>query len=170
MLTAPYQKARPHWPVILLLVAIKLLLPVLLQHDMYELQRDEYLYYQQGQHLSAGFLENPPLIALVGTITAWMGGAEWMLKLWPLIFGALTVILTCLIAAEFGGNRFAQFLAGFGMHTDRCIHADALFISTQLPGYFFMDPHIVFFAAIHQYKTKLLFVFAGYCNSYWMVQ
>ena len=117
MLTAPNQKARPYWPVILLLVAIKLLLPVLLQHEMYELQRDEYLYYQQGQHLSAGFLENPPLIALLGNISAWMGGAEWMLKLWPLIFGSLTVILTCLITAAFGGNRFAQFLAGFGMLT-----------------------------------------------------
>ena len=127
MLTAPNQKARPYWPVILLLVAIKLLLPVLLQHEMYELQRDEYLYYQQGQHLSAGFLENPPLIALLGTITAWMGGAEWMLKLWPLIFGALTVILTCLIAAEFGGNRFAQFLAGFGMLTGAYMRMHYLF-------------------------------------------
>ncbi len=127
MLTASHQKARPYWPVILMLVAIKLALPVLLQHEMYELQRDEYLYYQQGQHLSAGFLENPPLIALLGTITAWMGGAEWMLKLWPLIFGALTVILTCLMAAEFGGNRFAQFLAGLGIITGAFMRMHYLF-------------------------------------------
>ncbi len=127
MLTAPVQKFRPYWPVILILVAIKLLLPVLLQHEMYELQRDEYLYYQQGQHLSAGFLENPPLIAFLGSVTGWMGGAEWMLKLWPLFFGALTVILTCLITAEFGGNRFAQFLAGLGILTGAYMRMHYLF-------------------------------------------
>lgn len=127
MLTAPVQKFRPYWPVILILVAIKLLLPVLLQHEMYELQRDEYLYYQQGQHLSAGFLENPPLIAFLGSVTSWMGGAEWMLKLWPLFFGALTVILTCLITAEFGGNRFAQFLAGLGILTGAYMRMHYLF-------------------------------------------
>ena len=127
MLTASSQRSRPNWPVIFILVAIKLLLPVILQHEIYELQRDEYLYYQQGQHLSAGFLENPPLIAFLSALTEWMGGAEWMLKLWPLLFGALTVILTCLITAEFGGNRFAQFLAGFGILTGAYMRMHYLF-------------------------------------------
>jgi hypothetical protein len=48
--------------IILLLAAIKFVLPFILSHPAFELHRDEYLYYEQGQHLSFGYLENPPLI------------------------------------------------------------------------------------------------------------
>ena len=60
---------------ILVLAAIKFVLPFLLQNSAYELHRDEYLYYQQGQHLSLGFLENPPLIGVMGWISSLLGGS-----------------------------------------------------------------------------------------------
>ncbi len=60
---------------IITMAAIKFVLPFLLQNPAYELHRDEYLYYQQGQHLSFGFLENPPLIGLMAWISSLLGGS-----------------------------------------------------------------------------------------------
>ncbi|MEO7394327.1 MAG: hypothetical protein ABIU11_05245, partial [Chitinophagaceae bacterium] len=105
------KKAEAYWPLILLLAIIKFILPLFLQDPLYELQRDEYLYYQQGLHVDTGYLENPPLISYLGMITSWFGGSTAWIKLWPCLFGAATLIVTCLIAAEFGGKLFAQFIA-----------------------------------------------------------
>ncbi len=55
----------------------------------YELQRDEYLYLNQGQHLW-GYLEVPPLIAAQGWVTLQLGGGEAWVKFWPFLWGAAT--------------------------------------------------------------------------------
>ncbi len=108
-------KAKIYWPLVLLLAAAKFLLPFLQQDPLYELQRDEYLYYQQGLHFSLGYLENPPLLSWLGTISSWFGGSEASLKFWPCLFGAATAILTCMIVAELGGRLLAQLLAALGV-------------------------------------------------------
>jgi hypothetical protein len=131
-----YMKKAPAWPIIIFLIVIKLAFPFLLQDSIYELQRDEYLYYQQGQHLAFGFLENPPLISLLGTITAWLGGHEYLLKLWAVIFGALTLMLTCLLTAEFGGKGFAQFIAGLCIITGAYLRVHFLFQPNMLDIFF----------------------------------
>ena len=100
---------------ILLLVLIKFILPFVLQHPVYELHRDEYLYYQQGQHLQLGFLENPPLIGALGFLSSLFGGGTFWIKFWPSVFGALTLWITLLMVKEFGGKPFAQFIAGLGI-------------------------------------------------------
>ena len=69
--------------IILILAALKFALPFLLQHPAFELHRDEYLYYAQGQHLDFGFLENPPLIGLLGAISSLFGGTFFWIKFWP---------------------------------------------------------------------------------------
>ncbi|HET9434172.1 MAG TPA: hypothetical protein VFO37_10475, partial [Chitinophagaceae bacterium] len=109
--------AAPNIRVISLLAVLKFLIPFLLIHPAFELQRDEYLYFQQGQHLHLGYLENPPLLSYLGYISSWFGNKEWLVKFWPAFIGALTVIVTCMITARLGGNAFAQFLAGFGVIT-----------------------------------------------------
>src|SRR5687767_13183304 len=100
--------ARPYWLLIAILALIKIILPFILQSPVYELQRDELLYYQQGQHFDIGYLENPPLLSWLAMISSWFGGSEFMIKIWACLFGAATLIVTCLITARFGGNHFAQ--------------------------------------------------------------
>lgn len=112
------------------------MLPILLQHPLYELQRDEYLYYQQGLHFDIGYLENPPLLSWLGMISSWMGGSVFWIKFWPCLFGAATVILTCLIAAELGGKTFAQFLAGLSIITGAFIRMHYLFQPNFLDIFF----------------------------------
>jgi len=65
------QPIAPNKIIIGLLALLKFLIPFVFIHPAFELQRDEYLYYQQGQHLDLGYLENPPLLSYLGWISSW---------------------------------------------------------------------------------------------------
>ncbi|TAL40846.1 MAG: glycosyltransferase family 39 protein, partial [Chitinophagaceae bacterium] len=123
-------------PVVLVLAIIKFLIPFLLIAPAFELQRDEFLYYQQGQHFDLGYLENPPLLSYLGIISSWLGGQEWAVRLWPALIGALTVMITCLITARLGGKGFAQFLSGFGVITGAFLRVHILFQPNILDIFF----------------------------------
>lgn len=100
---------------LLILVLLKFSLPFFLQHSVYELHRDEYLYYEQGQHPDLGYLENPPLIAALAAISSLFGGSIFWIKFWPSLFGAATLWLTTRIVKELGGGWYAQLLAALGI-------------------------------------------------------
>src|SRR6478609_5756822 len=70
------------------LALLKFILPFFLSDPVWELHRDEYLYYQQGQHLDFGFLENPSMIGVLAWISAIFGGFAFTIKFWPALFGA----------------------------------------------------------------------------------
>ena len=97
------------------LLLLKFCLPFLLQHPVYELHRDEYLYYEQGRHLDLGYLENPPLIGVLAFISSLLGGSTFWIKFWPALFGAATLWLTVRIVKELGGKFYAQLLAALGI-------------------------------------------------------
>ncbi|MCK6622931.1 MAG: glycosyltransferase family 39 protein [Calditrichaceae bacterium] len=79
----------------------------------YGLHRDELLYLAMGEHLSWGYLEVPPSIALFAKLTQWIGGDSlFAIRFFPALLGSLVVLLTGLMVWEFGGNRFAMLLAG----------------------------------------------------------
>ena len=130
------QPTSPNKIVIGLLAVLKFLIPFVLIHPAFELQRDEYLYYQQGQHLDLGYLENPPLLSYLATISSWFGDKEWLVRFWPGFIGALTVIVTCLITARLGGKAFAQFLAGIGIITGAFLRIHILFQPNTLDIFF----------------------------------
>ncbi len=130
------QPMPPNKPVIVLLALIKFLIPFLLIHPAFELQRDEYLYYRQGQHFDLGYLENPPLLSYLATVSSWFGDREWLVKFWPAFIGAMTVVVTGLITARLGGKAFAQFLAGFGIITGAFLRIHILFQPNILDIFF----------------------------------
>jgi len=74
--------------------------------------RDELYYLACGEHPAWGYVDQPPLIAWI----AWLlkhtiGTSLWALRLLPAVAGAMTIILTGLLARELGGRRWAMFLA-----------------------------------------------------------
>ncbi len=101
--------------IILALAGIKFILPFLISHPAFELHRDEYLYYEQGQHLAFGYLENPPLIGLLASVSSLFGGSFFWIKLWPALFGSFTLLVTIGIVTELGGKLFAQIFAALGI-------------------------------------------------------
>lgn len=150
------KKAEAYWPLILLLAITKFVLPIFLQHPAFELQRDEFLYYEQGQHPAFGYLENPPLLSYLGRISSWFGGSVAWIKLWPCLFGAATVVVTCLITAELGGKLFAQFLAGLGIISGAFMRIHFLFQPNVLDIFFWTLSAYFIIRYINDKKTIYL--------------
>lgn len=97
---------------ILLLAIIKFALPFFLQHPVYELHRDEFLYLEQGHHLAWGYMEVPPMLSWLSYLTHLFGDSFFWVKFWPSLFGAFTLVITCYMVVEMGGKSFAVFVAG----------------------------------------------------------
>jgi 4-amino-4-deoxy-L-arabinose transferase-like glycosyltransferase len=74
--------------------------------------RDELYYIEAGRHLAFGYVDFPPLIALVAKVLDVLAGdALWAIHIVPALATALIVLVTGLMARELGGGRFAQVLA-----------------------------------------------------------
>lgn len=97
--------------VVAVLAAVKLLLHLYAgRHYGYFV--DELYYLACAQHLDWGYVDQPPLIALIAKIArALLGDSLSAIRLFPALAGAGLVLLTGLIARELGGQRFAQGLA-----------------------------------------------------------
>lgn len=95
----------------LLFAILKFVSGFVLASRAYELQRDEYLYLDQGRHLAWGYLEVPPLIAAQAWVTQALGGDYFWVKFWPFLWGALTVYVVGRMVQRLGGGWFAQVLA-----------------------------------------------------------
>lgn len=73
---------------------------------------DELYYLACARHLAWGYVDQPPLIALIAWISvALFGESLQAIRFLPALAGAGTVLLAGLIARELGGGRFAIGLA-----------------------------------------------------------
>ena len=98
---------------ILLLLAAARIVLYLLAAPHYGYFRDELYYLDCGEHPAWGYVDQPPLIAWI----AWLlqhslGTSLWALRLLPALAGCASIALSGYLAVEFGGRRFAVFLAG----------------------------------------------------------
>ncbi|MDQ6785280.1 MAG: glycosyltransferase family 39 protein [Acidobacteriota bacterium] len=74
--------------------------------------RDELYYIACSEHLDFGYPDHAPLIAFSTKISrAIFGDSLFAIRLFPALAGAAKIVLTGLLAKEFGGKRFAVFLA-----------------------------------------------------------
>jgi hypothetical protein len=111
MLISQKISSKNYKPLIGCLVALKALL-LLLAINHFGFHRDEMLHLVLGDHLDWGYIEVPPLIAFLAKIsTAVFGSSVAAARVFPAIASALMVWFTGLLAAEFGGRRFAIALA-----------------------------------------------------------
>jgi len=80
--------------------------------EHYGFFRDELYYMACGQHLAWGYVDQPPLIALVAWIERHIFGNSLLsVRLLPILAGVAVVFLTGILAREFGARRYGQFLA-----------------------------------------------------------
>ena len=77
-----------------------------------------------------------PLLSYLGMISGWFGENIAWIKIWPSLFGAGTLIITCLITAELGGKLFAQFIAALGIITGAYMRIHFLFQPNILDIFF----------------------------------
>ena len=97
--------------IVLYLAGAKLLFH-LLTAGRYGIFRDELYYLACSEHLAWGYVDQPPLIALIAWFSQHVFGSSLLgLRLLPAIAGAALVWLTGRLTREMGGGRFAQALA-----------------------------------------------------------
>jgi len=74
--------------------------------------RDALYYLACSEHLAFGYVDQPPLIALVGwVIRHTLGTSLPALIFWPALAGAGRIVLTAAFARELGAKRFGVVLA-----------------------------------------------------------
>ena len=78
--------------------------------------RDELYYIACGNHLALGYVDQPPLIALVARLSSLtLGNTLSGFRFFPALAGSCLVLLTGWLTRELGGGRFAQALASLGV-------------------------------------------------------
>ena len=100
---------------VLFIAAAKLLFH-LLTANRYGIFRDELYYLACADHLDWGYVDQPPLIALITWVsTRAFGSSLLALRFLPAVAGAALVWLTGCITKELGGGRFARVLAALAV-------------------------------------------------------
>src|ERR671926_991769 len=110
--SAARKSSRTGATVVLLGLALADFVAHMLVSSNYGYFRDELYYIEAGRHLSFGYVDFPPLIALVAKLLGLLAGdALWAIHVVPALATALIVLITGLMARELRGGRFAQALA-----------------------------------------------------------
>lgn len=78
--------------------------------------RDELYYLACGRHLAWGYVDQPPLVAVIARVSGVLLGRSLVaVRFFPALAGATVVFLTGLLAQELGGGTFAQGLAALAV-------------------------------------------------------
>lgn len=82
----------------------------------YGWHRDELYYLAASRHLDLGFVDYPPITALLARLSDALWGPSLVgLRSFAMAAGAGVMVLTALIARELGGRRWAQVVAALSM-------------------------------------------------------
>jgi 4-amino-4-deoxy-L-arabinose transferase-like glycosyltransferase len=77
---------------------------------------DEFYYIECSKNMDFGYVDHPPLVALVALITRTLFGESYIwLRLVTALAGALSVILAVRITKKLGGGSFAQTLTALAV-------------------------------------------------------
>ncbi len=97
----------------LLVPAVAQLLLHLFTNGRYGIFRDEYYYLACAARPAIGYVDHPPLSIWI--LSVWkmvFGDSVHALRILPALCGATLVMMTGALAAELGGRRWAQMIAG----------------------------------------------------------
>ena len=101
----------PLWPWVYVIALLYFALH-LATSTRYGYFRDALYYLACSEHLAFGYVDQPPLIAVLGWITRrTLGTSLPALLFWPALAGAGRIILTSAFARELGAGRFGTILA-----------------------------------------------------------
>ena len=170
------------WHLIFFFAGLKVLVH-LLTYDNFELHRDAYLYYAQGEHLTWGYVASPPSIAAVGKLaTAIFGNTTFGLRLFPALIGGVSTIIIGKFVKDLGGRHYAIALAALAyILSPSYLHTNALFqpvafnhtywilslylffklIKTQQPTYWLWIGLAFGFGFLNKYSIVFLYAALG---------
>ncbi|HVN18618.1 MAG TPA: glycosyltransferase family 39 protein, partial [Dongiaceae bacterium] len=96
--------------------ALSKLLVHLYANRFYGYFTDELYYLDCARHLAWGYVDQPPLIALIAWIERnLLGTSLSAIRFFPAVAGVAKILLTGLLARDLGGGPFAQGLAALSV-------------------------------------------------------
>ncbi len=96
-------------------ILLKFIMHAFLISPEYDLQRDEYLHLDQAQHLAWGYESVPPFSSWIAYIILQLGNSVFWIKFFPVLFGALTIVIVWKTAELLGGNLFSMVLSAIAV-------------------------------------------------------
>ena len=97
---------------ILVCLSLVKLLIHFIASNRYGYFRDELYYMACGENLDFGYVDHPPLIAIITRFSRFLlGDSLFAIRFFPAVAGALLIFLTGLIVRQLGGKRVAITLA-----------------------------------------------------------
>src|SRR6266568_1469990 len=102
--------------ILLFAIAAMIALVHLLTNQRYGFHRDELQFLSDARHLNWGFVSYPPLTPFLERISLEIFGLSLVgLRLFSVIAQSLAIVMTGLMAREFGGGRLAQVAAALSV-------------------------------------------------------
>jgi len=118
---------------------------------------DELYYLACSRHLNWGYVDQPPLIAVI--VWMWrsvLGQSLPAIRLLPALAGVAEVVFTALIAREMGGKRFAQGLAAIAaLVAPAILGVDGILTMNAFEPLFWLGCAYVMIRMIKTKNTKL---------------
>ena len=152
-------------------IVAKFLLQYLLYNPAYDLQRDEYLYLDQANHLAWGYLSVPPVTSWISRVIAYLGGTIFWIRFFPALFGALTLVIVWKAIEELQGRLFALILGASCILFSCLLRVNALYQQNSLDVLAWTAFYFVLIKYINTQQAKWhiigAIVFAiGFLNKY----
>ncbi|MFT3846880.1 MAG: glycosyltransferase family 39 protein [Lacibacter sp.] len=152
-------------------ILLKFFLQYILLSADYDLQRDEYLHLDQGQHLAWGFQSVPPFTSWISYIIYLLGNSVFWVKFFPALSGALTIFVVWKAIELLNGNLFALILGATCVLFSALLRLNTLY---QPNSFDVLSWTTFYFVLIKYFKTEhtkwlfaAAFVFAiGFLNKY----
>jgi len=152
-------------------VGLKLFLQLFLIDAGYDLQRDEFLYLDQANHLAWGYMSVPPVTSWISSIIQLLGNSVFWIKFFPSLFGALTIVVVWQTIDELNGRLRAKILGASCILFSVLLRLNTLYQPNSLDvlcwttTYFFLIKYINTDNSKWIYATAVVFAL-GFLNKY----
>ena len=144
------------------LAILRFIFPYIIQDSFYQPHRDEFLYLFEGHHLAWGYMEIPPLLAVLAKTVHWLGDGFFWIKFWPSVFGSLTLILVGKMVVSLGGRIIAVVLSALPFFNGVYLRLFFLFQPNSLDVFFWTALAYCILRYIQSQNRKWLYGF-GIC-------
>jgi hypothetical protein len=146
---------------LLIFILGKFFLQYQLIDDTYDLHRDEYLHLDQANHLAAGYISLPPFTSWIAFAIKILGNTEFWVKFFPILFGALTMVVVWQMVTELKGGVFAHILAMLALLFSAMLRINILFQPNSADIFFWTLGYYWLFKYLHSQKNLFL-LFLGF--------
>ncbi|AZB10272.1 glycosyl transferase [Chryseobacterium sp. G0162] len=118
--------------ILILFIIVKFILQYTLVSPEYDLQRDEYLHLDQGNHIAWGYISVPPVSSWISWLIKVLGDSVFWIRFFPALFGALTIVVVWKAVEELKGGLFACILAALGLLFSSLLRLNMLYQPNSL--------------------------------------